>query len=76
MDIKNLTRRNFLKVAGLLGIGAGVAACNPSAPPPALRNGYTENELPQPQEREAFGLLKTNPRPLMLSLKSIVMSWR
>lgn len=32
MDIKNLTRRNFLKVAGLLGVGAGVAACAPAAP--------------------------------------------
>ncbi len=32
MDIKNLTRRNFLKVAGLLGVGAGVAACAPTAP--------------------------------------------
>ena len=34
MDIKKLTRRNFWKVAGLLGIGAGVAACAPAAPPP------------------------------------------
>lgn len=36
MDIKKLTRRNFWKVAGLLGIGAGVAACTPAASPTAM----------------------------------------
>ena len=43
-------------------IGAGLWGTGP--PPQA------ENELPQPQVPEAFGLLKMNPRPMSPSWKS------
>lgn len=32
---------------------------------------YTANELPQPQEEDAFGFWNTNPRAFNPSLKSI-----
>lgn len=45
----------------------------------SLRTGGTPvlrvqalKELPQPQELVAFGLLKTKPRPMISSLKSMV----
>ncbi|HKZ69115.1 MAG TPA: twin-arginine translocation signal domain-containing protein, partial [Anaerolineales bacterium] len=35
MDIKNLSRRDFLTVAGLTGAGLGLAACSTPASAPA-----------------------------------------
>ncbi len=34
MDIKNVSRRDFLTIAGLAGAGIGLAACNSAAPSP------------------------------------------
>ncbi len=37
---------------------------------------YALNELPQPHDDVAFGLLNTKPRPMISSLKSIVVPLR
>ena len=37
-----------------------------------VRAGQTEKELPQPHEPVALGLLKTNPRFVTSSLKSMI----
>ncbi len=37
---------------------------------------YALNELPQPQDDVAFGVLNTKPRPMISSLKSIVVPLR
>lgn len=41
MQFNNLSRRNFLKVAGLAGVGAGLTACAGSAPVPSTPTAMT-----------------------------------
>jgi len=44
--------------------------------PFGLSPGHALNELPHPQVDVALGLLKTNPRPMTSSLKSMVVPSR
>ncbi|MBI4314717.1 MAG: multicopper oxidase domain-containing protein [Chloroflexi bacterium] len=41
MELNNLTRRNFLKLAGVAGLGAGLSACAGSAPVPPTPTAMT-----------------------------------
>ena len=58
--------------ADRIGIGPQ-SAMEPAARFGGRRSAQTEKELPQPQESDALGLLKTNPRLFTSSLKSTTM---